>query len=406
MDNNRRKKVNDIYLEHLKKIAAQKDLLERSLFKQGEYPDSAYVKRLLSDINTRYAILDYSHVKDDTYIDIDKFNDDFYCILKDLEILYSIVDELASKKFIELQAYVNAYLSSLEEVAERADERAYQSIESTTLNSSTVYYTDIMPAGTLQDKVLTIPLGTMQFSPQSKVYCTINGTGFSAGDVVFKIGNKKVSPYQLNGDTVKIGSTVTKHTYTYQLPDSQTSSAGRIKIANEAIKVNEHNKYRIYGSAGNIQVKTFKNTLLIPYEDIASNIQSTHTFYSFYLTDATKITFNLSGEPIHKNFSSYDIKNLKRDKIYYFEMELTANQAFSFNMDGKIYATKETAAVNDDELYVVNYTPAKDFIIYEYSADTKVSKNVSVSIYNLQEQYYEFGNISINEISDIEVNTL
>lgn len=398
--------MNDIYLEHLKKIAAQKDLLERSLFKQGEYPDSAYVKRLLSDIDTRYAILDYSHVKDDTYIDIDKFNDDFYCILKDLEILYSIVDEFASKKFIELQSYVNAYLSSLEEVAERADERAYQSIESTTLNSSTVYYTDIMSAATLQDKVLTITLGTMQFSPQSKVYCTIKGTGFSAEDVVFKIGNKKVSPYQLNGDTVKIDGTLTKHTYTYQLPDSQTSSAGRIKIANEAIKVNEHNKYRIYGSAGNIQVKTPKNTSLIPYENIASNTQNTHAFYSFYLTDATKITFNLSDEPIHKNFSSYDIKNLKRDKIYYFEMELTANQAFSFNMDGKIYATKETAAVNDNELYVVNYTPAKDFVIYEYSADTKVSEDVSVSIYNLQEQYYEFGNISINEISDIEVNTL
>ena len=95
-----------IYLEHQKKLKVLREMLERSIIDDGEYPDKKYVNQLLEDISTRLAIFDYEKVKPDTKLDLAKMNKDFYCIRKDLGILYEIVEELAGKKYRELEAYI------------------------------------------------------------------------------------------------------------------------------------------------------------------------------------------------------------------------------------------------------------------------------------------------------------
>ena len=223
--------ISEYYLERLKKIKVQKDLIERSLLKEGSYPDKQYVKQLVDNIGTRLAILDYINVEAGETVDIDKINNDMYAVYQDLKILYSIVAELANNKYIKLEAYVNGYLNTIEELADRADKHAVQSIESTALNAQTVYYTNQLPSARYRNSDVIISLGSIMCSPQSKIIGYVEGDGFDNDKAVFSIGSNNITPYPINNSYFKSGGTVQRNTYTYAVTDSDLiAGASRFKI--------------------------------------------------------------------------------------------------------------------------------------------------------------------------------
>ena len=358
-------------------------MLERSVIDRGEYPDKNYITQLLNDIDTRMAIFHYDKVTADTKLDVDKMNEDIHSISKDLSILYEIVTELEGKQYKELEAYVNGYLLTLENIADQADKKAREDIEATSLGAKVVCFKSSMPEMSFDNGIATIKLGDIICDGCSKIYGAISGRGFLQSSVVFDFGegeHQKVLPYAVNRDLVQLDGDVKKVSYTYTVPKKYSYGAA-FKIANASIKVNPSHRYEAYGGANMLRRTTANSDGLVRFLNASSYDLSMTTQYSFYLTNATKIRFDFSEEPSSRNFSEDDIIGLRRDKVYYYELTLEKGASFNIETNGITYAKKEKLSVNDHELYISGYTRATDFLINEYEPAAPVTlKDVKVRI--------------------------
>ena len=180
-----------MYLERQKKLAVLKELIEQSLVRDGEYPNKKYINHLLQDIDTRYCLLNHNDVNTADEFDTDAFNLDLYYIKKDLDILYSIINEIAEKKYVELESFVNGYLLSMEEDADQADKKAQLDLEATSLGADIVYFKDTPPTIEYDNTTAIIDLGTISFEPLSKILCYVDGSGFEMKNAVFDFGDDK-----------------------------------------------------------------------------------------------------------------------------------------------------------------------------------------------------------------------
>lgn len=394
------------YLERLRKLKVQKDLIERSLIKYGSYPDKQYVQKLVDDIGTRLAIFDYTEVSASTTVDIEKLNNDMYAIYQDLKILYDIVAVLTEEKYTQLESYVDGYLKTLEELADRADTHAAQDIESTSLNADNVYFTNTLPSAKYSNNDVIITIGSIQCTPQSRIIGYVTGDGFDMDKAVFTIGADKIIPYPVDNSYVKAGGDITKTTYTYSITDdSLIAGASKFKIPISAISAQEHYYYEIYGGR-NMVAKTSSeettNKKVVDYSQELNTVLEETTTYSFYLTDATNISFEFSNAPTSANFSDYQYTSLKREDMKTFKFTLAAGESFSMKTDGITFATKETSAINNNSLYIANVTAARDFTIYEYQPGKKVTyDDVTLRIYDVDQTTFHIDMIAIKEISDL-----
>jgi len=392
-----------MYLERLKKLREMKELIERALLQQGEFPDKAYVKQLLGGMDTRYAIFEFENVQPDTKFDLAKMVNDLRCIQKDLRIIYEIVDELAREKYNRLEAFVNGYLSSLEDIADKADKKAMEEMETSSLGASIIFFTNDVSDAQIDNTTATIRITNLRCTPQSKLYGSIIGTGFNIEDVVFQIGERRFSPYSVNNSTFKVGGSLERNTYTYAINEDYPVGSA-FKIPNSSIEASERNQYEAYGARDKVKETSNTHSALVAVTELQGVTTTETTTYSFYIGDATKITFDFSIEPTYKNFSSYENQNLDRNRIYRFEFTVPAGTAFSWIHDGTIFATKEKVSVNGSELCIVENTMAKDFIIYEYApGDKVVYDDVKVVIHNIRQEVFRIESVAIKEISETGV---
>lgn len=370
--------------------------------RQGEYPDKKYVQKILNDLDTRLTVLNYIDVRSETLFDTEKMNSDWYCIEKDLSILYDIVNTLATEKYIQLQAYVNGYLLSLEEIADRAEKKAMEEIGATTLGASLDYFIDHAPSMQYINNNAVLYLGTISCTPQSRIYTTIEGSGFQQKNVVFSFGSDKLSPYSVNGDTLKVQGSLSRNTYQYTVPAEQEGNT--FKILEESLTADASYHYEIFGGKDKVSCVTSSSRELKDIREVLGTYFDTPVQISFYLTDATRISFDFSTEPSEKNFNADTVSGLKRDKAYHFTFGLPAGSSFSFTMDGTAYATKETPSVNGNELYISNYTQATDFLIREYVPGEKATyASVTITIYDVSETNFHIDSITVKEIPDIVI---
>lgn len=388
-----------MYSEHLLKINAKKNEIEHMLMLQGKYPRKAYVDRLLGDINTKLALLDYKKVARGSSFDVSKFNEDINAIYGDLKILFSLVDEMAIEKYAELESFVNGFLLSLEAEADRADLKAREELESTTLNADIVYFSDASNLA-YDNEVAVIDCGDLSFRPQSKVLGTVTGAGYETEDVVFDIGGKRISDYNLSGETLKLGGEVTKNYYTYTTEQGATGAS--IVVADQDIVADESYGYEIYGGKNLIKVdRPGKLSYLDDFVSEKDYYSEANATYTFYLHNATYIDFDFSVEPSEKNFTSYNNSGLQRDEFVKYQFKLPRVSAFVISTDGTTYATKEEPAVNGDELYIANTSLAKDFYIIESVPGEDLSLPVKMYIYNAQEEYLDVKSMAIKQVTDI-----
>lgn len=395
--------ANNIYLEYKKKNKALREMLERSVIDRGEYPDKNYITQLLNDIDMRLSVFKYDKVSPDTKLDVQKMNKDTHSIYKDLEILYEIVTELEGQKYKELEAYVNGYLLTLENIADMADKKAREDIESTSLGAKVICFKSSLPEVSFDNSIATIKLGDITCDGCSKIYGTISGRGFLQSSVVFDFGageHQKVLPYAVNRDMVQLGGKIKKVSYTYTMPKSYSYGAA-FKIANASIKVDPSHKYEAYGGANMLRKTTANSDGLVRFLNASSYETGETTQYSFYLTNATKIRFDFSEEPVSRNFSEDDIMGLRRDKVYYYELTLKRDASFNIETNGIMYAKKEKLSINGHELYISGYTRATDFLINEYEpAAPVVLKDVKVRIYGVNENAFRIDSIAVKEIPE------
>lgn len=387
-----------MYLEYMKKIQVLRSMLERAIADDDRYPDKHTVDQLLEDISTRYSVFRYEAVKPNTLFDVDKFNRDVWCIRKDLDILYGIVSELAGRKYVELEAFINGYLTTLEDAAEAAEGRARESLAVTSIGASTIYYSDTVPAVSFENNNAVISLGSIGCTGGSRILGAVNGYGFRQEDAVFDFGRTRILPYSVNRETMTVPGTPQRNTYTYTLPEASAYRT-TFKIANSNIRVDERNVYEAYGGANRIAIYEKQGTHLDLLDADAEYYAPNQRTYSFYIMNATAVRFDFSTAPISRSFQDDEITGLQRDRVYYFTFTMPAGGSVRIGSDGMPYATKEKLAVNDMELYVAGHTQATDFLIYEYQpGERAVLDNVTLTIHGVDENSFRIESIAVKEI--------
>lgn len=375
-------------------------MLERSAIANSSYPDKKRIEQLLDDIDTRMPIFDYENVYAGDRLDTTKLNEDLAAIKKDLEILYEIISELAGEKYTKLEAYVNGYLSSLEAAADEADERARKDYESTSLGAKTVYFKQGLPSMSIESEAIVLSLGSIKCSADSRVYGVIDGYGFSQENVVFDFDGKRISPYDVNRETLPTGGTTKKTSYTYTLPEDSPYHAS-FKIANSSIAVDEGYRYEAYGAANHLSKSVSDSDSIISFQNGTSYDSTAETRYVFYLMNATYIRFDFSEAPESRNFAEDDVMNMQRDKVYKYELVMPKGSSFNIDTDGITYATKENLAINGKELYIVGTTQAEDFLINVYEPGTPVTfKSVKVLIYGAEEDAFSVSSVAVKEYTE------
>lgn len=389
-----------MYSEHLLKVRAKKNEIEHHLMLQGKYPHKSYIDKLLSDIDTRLALIDHKRIVKGASFDTQQFNDEINTVYKDLSILFQLVDEMAAEKYVELQAFTNGFLLSLEAEADKVDLKANEELESTTLNADIVYFGDASTL-TYNNEIAVLDIGDIEFKPQSKVLGTVTGSGYELADIVFEIGGKRISDYNLSGETYKLDGEVERNTYTHEI-DSTNSVNSAFKLAVQDILADESYQYEIYGDKGCVQVlanATPEQHVQMVFD--TSFFPAKQTRYAFYLHNATYIDFDFTTEPLYKNFSSYTNSGLQRDEFTKFEFVVPAGCMFSVSSDGETYATKEEPAVNGDGLYIANSTMSKSFYIIEAIPGPNLILPVKLYVYNADEKKLNIKSVAVKEVVDL-----
>ena len=382
------------------KIRAKKSNIEHMLMLQGKYPHKAYVDKLLTEIDTKLSLLDYKRVSKGAQFDTDKFTEDMNTVYKDLCILFELVEEMAVQKYTELEAFTNGFLLALESEADKADLKAREELEATSLNADVVFFSDAATL-TYNNEVAVYDIGTLEFNPQSKVLGTVSGSGFEIEDVVFEIDGKRISDYNMSGETIKLGGQIDKNFYTYELSE-EDRPASSFKVATQDLIADESYHYDIYGDKGLIEVQA--NGKIEVHEQMVfdqSFYATANTRYTFYLHNATYIDFDFTVEPSYKNFTSYTNSGLQRDDFIKYEFVARAGSMFSISSDGEVYATKEESAVNDSELYIANATISKSFYIIESIPGPALMLPAKLYIYNADESDLNIKSVAVKEVSDI-----
>lgn len=388
-----------MYEEELLKINTHKELITNSLLRQGSYPNKKYVNSLLTEIDTRLAILDYIKVQSGDTLDVEKLNNDLQRVKKDFEILYAIVNEIARTKYIELESKINAYLLSLEENVKRAEKETEFQLETTSLGGNTIYFTDQMPIHTKSNTTVTLELGNIFCNVKSKLMCYIYGAGFRQEDVSFQIGDSTVSPYIVNREYIKVDGDLTTHIYNVNIDNDINISSSYVLLESGA---NTKYNYNVYGGKNNITALGLNGKILIPYtQEVEIWSNDLNTDFSFFITNGTYINFDFSATPITQNFEGYEIIGLEKDNFKKISFTMPIGSCFKFKTDCTVYAEQESVSVTDEKLYLTSIPKARDFTIYEQSSiETKEFQDIKVTIRNVDYEFFYLNSIAIKEVLD------
>lgn len=356
---------------------------------------------MVADIDKRLSIFQYENVSADTKFNTKKFNEDMEYIQEDLKILYSIIDNIAHEKYIALESYVNGYLSAIENKVDYADKLATYAIDSTSLNSKVIYFSDHCPAiKTDRDKIV-VTLGAIQVTPKTKVSAYVSGTGFYQDSTSFIFDDDKtIAPYLVDHDEYLVEGDTTINTYHYEAASSEAKQR-IVYLPIAGFTPDEGYKYTVFAGKNFFDFQNQREHKLVSSTgDIMTDALTT---VSFYVKDAKDIDIEVSREPVYKNFSEYVLKDLPDSNIRYYEMSLEADTAFSVETNGTIYARKEETGINAQKLYLRNATIAKDFDIFEELPAEKLTKTVRIEFYDADINAFHIDSIALKETSATEV---
>lgn len=385
-----------MYEDKKMKLQVYRDIIKKQLVKKGEYPRKDMIDSLVNNIDTRYAILDHYTVAENEDFDTDRFNTDVYCLYQDLLILYKVVYNLESKKYLELESMINGYLSSLEEIANCCEVQAKLQTESTSLGS-TIYFAAGGYNLAFSNRKAVIEIGALSVENQSQISCFISGSGFDQEKVIFNFDEKRVSPYSVDNNVIYASGDIKTNTYEYELGDEERITKAFLI---PSVTANENYSYIAYGGKNSILSAGNSKEIVAKEKGIPFSVIR-RSQIKFYLKDASYIAFDFSAAPITKNFSSYKLSGLSGITKIAFECDAGTN--FDFSTDGIPYATKELVTVYGEGLYIAKYSNAKDFLIYEFVPGGKQTyKNINVTIHDVDYDSFKIDSIAIKQLTAIK----
>lgn len=376
-----------MYKDMVEKLKFHKEKIIQGFIDIGIYPSETLIENMLSSVDNRLAYLSTSNVKKGMTFDCDVYNNMVNSTYRDLVLLYKILEELAVKEYVELQAYLDTHLLDLQKRANYYKTKAEQETNTTSLGKTILFKNDSYNIK-IKDHVAIIDLGKVALHNSFKVACLLNANEIEGDKAIFTFSKDgesyRVCPHNYNEDIFKVPGELNKKVYEYTLDKDQLIN-GTVKMEN--ITPNHSNKYTILGGKDKVVVKQFGETVRTSVKNKPTSIDelgfNEKSYIDFYLVGAKSISFTFNKKPVSTNFSldSYTVTNL--DPIHHFFIECEAGFAFSFTHEGgEIYGIKTPGVITNNAVMYTGAVHVNTFKVIEYTMDKTEDYDLTLEIIN------------------------
>ena len=380
----------EIYKDMLEKLKYHKNNIINAFIRKNYYPSNDEIQAKLQLVDSRLALFESYISKPGSYMNIKELNYCFEMIAKDIEILYTVLENILVNEFSALNVFIEASLSELEAKADYYRKRCTEEIYSTTLGTTILFQGNNWHI-TENNEVNIIDLGTMNLIEGMEIACFAEINNLDKNDIVFKFEcndpdkNFYALPYNYNNNSYKVPGKILVNEYQLIMP--QTSIVEDYIPIN--YKMNFENKYKIAGAVGGMQV-TYRSTgevFLYKFANIDNAfVAPEDCFVEFFIVDgngsAPYMEYSFTEEPISTNFSLQNgLIPLEKD-IVKISIECQKGLGMFFMVpEGTVYAAvDDPVIVNKETMLFKGNWNIRDFVLREYVRTNTTSYRIKVYI--------------------------
>ena len=358
------------YKDMLEKARFYKKQVIQSFIKQGYFPSDEEIQTALSDIDMRSALLDTYLSAKGSLFNTKEINFMFECIYKDLNILYTVLEDILLNEYNKLKLDVEAQVTELEQKVYNLKCRMNEEINSTTLGTTIFFKANNWESET-NDDITTITLGELDLINGSEIALFANINNIEADSVYFKLESETDTmyalPYNYNNDVYTIPGKLGINRFAFNI-SKDLKVNGNIEISLNDLDY--RNEYKILGGQ-NLMKVTYKDSNIVSYEPFASFDRPFSTdkecYIEFYMIDNSSITYDFNIAPNHTNFALNDGTIVSNKTITKVFIDAPSGFVCRFRLDkGEIWGSCIDGIIqnNNTLLYAGDWT-LKDFQVLE-----------------------------------------
>lgn len=401
----------DIYKDMIEKLKFHKNNIINSFIKKGYYASESEIQSKLADVDARLALFESYITKSGNYMNVKELNYCFEMIVKDIEILYKVLEDILIKDYAALSVFVEAALTELEAKSEYCRKRCSEEINSTTLGTTVFFKANAWDVSE-EDEVTTISLGQVELIEGMEVSCFANIDGIGDSEVVFQFDNNDPEksflalPYNYNENSYKVPGEISVNEYPLIMPTTAVTT-DYIPITYE---INFSNKYKIAGAMGGMQVtyKSSGETHLFKFANIDNAfVAPEDCIVEFFVLDGNKtdgvmtMEYSFTEAPISTNFSLQNGEIALDKEAVRIMVECQKGLGMFFNIPmGTVYASlEEPVIVNKKTLLYKGNWNIRDFVLREYVRTNTITYDVNVYVKSTDSIIGKIDSIYIKEVT-------
>ena len=361
----------DQYRDMLAKAKFYKKQVIQSFVKQGYFPSNEEIQAALADIDLRSALLDTYLSAKGSLFNTKEINYMFECIYKDLNILFTVLEEILTQEYNKLKLDVEAQVVEMEQKVYNLKRRMNEEINTTTLGTTIFFKANNWESETT-DETTTINLGKIKLIEGSDIALFASINNIEADAVYFKLQSEDESfhalPYNYNEDVYTVPGKLNVNEYEINMSGNLIVN-GNVEIMLD--NADYRNDYKILGGSDMMKV-TYKNGNTVTYESFSTMNKAFEAledcYIEFYMTDDTLITYDFNMAPNHTNFALNDGTITSNKAITKVFIDASAGFVCRFNIEkGAVWASCTDAPIQSGNsiLYTGDWT-LRDFKVLEF----------------------------------------
>ena len=391
------------YKDMLEKARFYKKQVIQSFIKQGYFPSDEEIQTALSDIDMRSALLDTYLSAKGSLFNTKEINFMFECIYKDLNILYTVLEDILLNEYNKLKLDVEAQVTELEQKVYNLKCRMNEEINSTTLGTTIFFKANNWESET-NDDITTITLGELDLINGSEIALFANINNIEADSVYFKLESETDTmyalPYNYNNDVYTIPGKLGINRFAFNI-SKDLKVNGNIEISLNDLDY--RNEYKILGGQ-NLMKVTYKDSNIVSYEPFASFDRPFSTdkecYIEFYMIDNSFITYDFNIAPNHTNFALNDGTIVSNKTITKVFIDAPSGFVCRFRLDkGEIWGSCTDGIIqnNNTLLYAGDWT-LKDFQVLEIVKSELTKYKISLILKSDKTIINYINNVYIKEV--------
>ena len=391
------------YKDMLEKARFYKKQVIQSFIKQGYFPSDEEIQTALSDIDMRSALLDTYLSAKGSLFNTKEVNFMFECIYKDLNILYTVLENILLTEYNKLKLDVEAQVTELEQKVYNLKCRMNEEINSTTLGTTIFFKANNWESET-NDDITTITLGELDLINGSEIALFANINNIEADSVYFKLESETDTmyalPYNYNNDVYTIPGKLGINRFAFNI-SKDLKVNGNIEISLNDLDY--RNEYKILGGQ-NLMKVTYKDSNIVSYEPFASFDRPFSTdkecYIEFYMIDNSSITYDFNIAPNHTNFALNDGTIVSNKIITKVFIDAPSGFVCRFRLDkGEIWGSCTDGIIqnNNTLLYAGDWT-LKDFQVLEIVKSELTKYKISLILKSDKTIINYINNVYIKEV--------